>query len=156
MCPHTTHHSPAQCYGDRPVAAQIGFKELVLAYRAANGSGPSYTLDMIKPYTPECPPCSMTTKRPPSSHCEGVPPAVAPLNLYWLLSWLHSCGTSSPLTSGQLKPYTSSPSQRELIWHMTKKCNNKTRTFCISCFYNVSFEAICLLDDILRTKVSAK
>jgi len=35
-----------------PVAARIRFKTLVLAYRAANGSGPVYIQDMVKPYTP--------------------------------------------------------------------------------------------------------
>ena len=34
-----------------PVAARIRFKTLVLAYRAANGSGPVYIQDMVKPYT---------------------------------------------------------------------------------------------------------
>ncbi|KAK5904069.1 hypothetical protein CgunFtcFv8_007791 [Champsocephalus gunnari] len=35
-----------------PVTARIHFKTMVLAYHAANGSGPSYIQDMVKPYTP--------------------------------------------------------------------------------------------------------
>ncbi|XP_033988854.1 uncharacterized protein LOC117484534, partial [Trematomus bernacchii] len=35
-----------------PVAARIRFKTQVLAYRAVNGSGPSYIQDLVKPYTP--------------------------------------------------------------------------------------------------------
>ncbi|XP_069003148.1 LOW QUALITY PROTEIN: uncharacterized protein, partial [Embiotoca jacksoni] len=35
-----------------PVAAHIHFKTLVLAYRAANRSGPVYIQDMVKPYIP--------------------------------------------------------------------------------------------------------
>ncbi len=38
-------------------------KTLVLAYHAANGSGPSYIQDMVKPYTPARPLCSATARR---------------------------------------------------------------------------------------------
>ncbi|XP_047190220.1 uncharacterized protein LOC124850500 [Scophthalmus maximus] len=46
-----------------PVAARIRFKALVLAYRAPNGSGPSYIQNMVKLYTPAHPLRSTTAKR---------------------------------------------------------------------------------------------
>ena len=38
-----------------PLAVRIRFKTLVLAYRAASGSGPVYIQDMVKRYTPARP-----------------------------------------------------------------------------------------------------
>ena len=46
-----------------PVAARIQFKTLVLAYRAANGTAPSYLQDMVKPYTPARPLRSAASRR---------------------------------------------------------------------------------------------
>ena len=46
-----------------PVAARIRFKTLVLAYRAANGSGPVSIQDMVKRYTPARSLCSASANR---------------------------------------------------------------------------------------------
>ena len=46
-----------------PVAARIQFKTLVLAYRAANGTAPSYLQAMVKPYTPARPLRSAASRR---------------------------------------------------------------------------------------------
>ena len=46
-----------------PVTARIRFKTLVLAFRAANGSGSVYIQDMVKPYTHARPPCSASANR---------------------------------------------------------------------------------------------
>ncbi|KAK5930426.1 hypothetical protein CgunFtcFv8_026661 [Champsocephalus gunnari] len=46
-----------------PITARIHFKTMLLAYHAANGSGPSYIQDMVKPYTPACALRSASTKR---------------------------------------------------------------------------------------------
>ncbi|XP_075304653.1 uncharacterized protein LOC142366593 [Odontesthes bonariensis] len=46
-----------------PVAARIQFKTLVLAYRAVEGTAPSYLKAMVKPYTPARPLRSAATRR---------------------------------------------------------------------------------------------
>ncbi|KAM4570246.1 uncharacterized protein PAE49_009455 [Odontesthes bonariensis] len=45
-----------------PVAARIQFKTLVLAYRAVEGTAPSYLQAMVKPYTPARPLRSVATR----------------------------------------------------------------------------------------------
>ncbi|XP_071063220.1 uncharacterized protein, partial [Pseudochaenichthys georgianus] len=60
-CSHTT--PLLRCLHWLPITARIHFKTLVLAYHAANGSGPSYIQDMVKPYTPARALRSASTKR---------------------------------------------------------------------------------------------
>ena len=51
--PKFTHSTPLlRSLHWLPVAARIRFKTLLLAYRAANGSGPVYIQDLVKRYTP--------------------------------------------------------------------------------------------------------
>ena len=81
------------------------FKSLVLAYREANGSGPSYNKEIIKSYIlPAFPLYSKTANRlaPRLAHVRTQ--AVAQQNLDCLLSLLHNDRTSSSLTSGQMIP----------------------------------------------------
>ena len=46
-----------------PVVARIRFKTLVLAYRAVNGTAPTYLQAMVKPYTPARPLRSAASRR---------------------------------------------------------------------------------------------
>ncbi|KAL3056702.1 hypothetical protein OYC64_019227 [Pagothenia borchgrevinki] len=56
-----------------PVTARIHFKTLVLAYHAANGSGPSYIQDMVKLYTPAHALRSASAKRLAAPALRGGP-----------------------------------------------------------------------------------
>ena len=82
----------------------ICLNSLVLAYRAAKGSGSSYIQDLVKPDGPSTKlyDCQMA--------CYSLTFWGAKQNLDCLLSWLHNCGTSSPLNSEQLGPYPSDQS----------------------------------------------
>lgn len=66
-----------------PVATPIRFKTELFAYRAANGSGPSYMKEMVKPYTPACLLLPISLIFP--HYEEG--PATAQQNQDCLLSW---------------------------------------------------------------------
>ena len=103
--PKFSHTTPLLCSLHwLPVAARIRFKTLVLAYRAANGSGPLNIQDMVKRYTPA------RSLRSASANQLVAPSLRAKhsSNHDCLLSWLLNGGMSSPLTSGQQKVYTSS------------------------------------------------
>ena len=91
--PKFTHTTPLLCSLHwLPVDARIRFKTLVLAYRAANGSGPhlghGQTLHP-SPFTPLCICQSACCELNTQQHHEC------------LLSWLLNGGASSPVTSGQ-------------------------------------------------------
>ncbi|KAK5920244.1 hypothetical protein CgunFtcFv8_024079 [Champsocephalus gunnari] len=95
-----------------PVTARIHFKTLVLGYHAANGSGPSYIQDMVKPCTPARALRSASARRLAAPSLRGGPkfpsaktPGFAVLAPRW---W-----NELPLTSGQQKAYT--PSRLKLI-----------------------------------------
>ena len=63
-CPKFTHTTALlRSLHWLPVAARIQFKTLVLAYRAANGTAPSYLQDMVKLYTPARPLRSAASRR---------------------------------------------------------------------------------------------
>merc|ERR1712208_221472 len=80
-----------------PVAARIQFKTLVLAYRAANGTAPSYLQDMVKPYTPARPLRSAASMRLVAPSLKG-PSLLGPGSSRF---WPHSGGMNSLLISGQ-------------------------------------------------------
>ncbi|XP_071061779.1 uncharacterized protein [Pseudochaenichthys georgianus] len=62
--PKFSHTTPLlRCLQWLPITARIHFKTMVLAYHAANGSGPSYIQDMVKLYTPARALRSASTKR---------------------------------------------------------------------------------------------
>ena len=92
-----------------PVAARIRFNILVLAYRAVNGSGPSYIQDLVKSFTPTRSLCSASTNRLATPSLRGRPGYTSTkTRLFAVLAPTVNGGMTSPSTSGQQKVYTSS------------------------------------------------
>ena len=109
--PPTLHHSSAPWL---PVAAPIWFKSLVLAYHAANGFDQFYIKNMVNP----CAPARNLWLPKSLLYSLMGSPAASQQNIDHLLSWIHKCGTSSPLTTGPLQPYPSSATGWEHLFRL--------------------------------------
>ncbi|KAK5878245.1 hypothetical protein CesoFtcFv8_023669 [Champsocephalus esox] len=95
-----------------PVTARIHFKTLVPAYHAANGSGPSYIQDTVKPCTPARALRSASANRLAAPSLRAGPkfPSAGTRGFAVLAPrWWNEL----PLTSGQQKAHT--PSRLKLI-----------------------------------------
>ena len=103
-------------YTSPPVAPRMGFKSRVLAYREANGSGPSYLQEIIKSYRPAFPLYSKTAKllSPHLAHVRSSR-STKP----WLFVVLAPQWYNHSLTSGQMIPTHLKPQPKKSYFQTT-------------------------------------